>query len=510
MHAPAAELEPHPAAATDHELLARYVREGAHDAFATLVERYVAMVYAAARRSLGPYDQGDAEDVAQAVFILLARKAATIRPDRTSLASWLYHAARLTAANARRDAGRRRRHEQQAGETMRQHLASLSSPSASSSTAAPLVWAEIEERLDDALARLRPHDREALVLRFLASRSLRDVGDAVGISEDAARVRVNRALERLRRLMGVGAPAVALTAALDAGVAHAATTVPAQLASSVTATALAPAAGSSAAAALAAATATTMTSATVKTVAAVVMSAIVVLSAAGGAGVMLMQRSARPPSTATATASPTTIAANTPRGVTLAVLRAAAAGDRAGARRLMHIRGEAAERAADAGVELLVAEGRFDATVAARFPDAGGTTRIGDKIALIAATTESVTGGRATLVFPSGPPLPAFALVDGQWKMLPTAVVLESEPPDMLEQRLKGTKALRKAIDLTAAEIDAGQYPTRTDAIEVLARRVGVLFPVLATQPGDRATAAATATATTLPAVTPAAEPRGR
>jgi len=89
------------------------------------------------------------------------------------------------------------------------------------------------------MAELEEGERNALVLRYLEDRSLREVGEELGISEDAARMRVNRALERLRGIFagqGVTIASILLATALAASTT---TAVPVGLAAAITATALA-------------------------------------------------------------------------------------------------------------------------------------------------------------------------------------------------------------------------------------------------------------------------------
>jgi len=92
--------------ADDMELVREFVKSGSDAAFAILVERYVNLVYSAALRRLGNVQE--AEEVTQSVFILLAKKAASLRQG-TILSGWLYQAAHLTAGNFRRAVIRRQR-----------------------------------------------------------------------------------------------------------------------------------------------------------------------------------------------------------------------------------------------------------------------------------------------------------------------------------------------------------------------------------------------------------------
>jgi uncharacterized protein (TIGR03435 family) len=168
----------------DLELLRRYAEEQSDAAFAMLVQRHVNLVYSAALRSIGNSHQ--AEEITQAVFIILARKSRDLR-QTTILSGWLYETARLTAANFLRAEIRRRRREKEA------HMQSLSHETE------PDPWPQIAPLLEHAMGGLNEKDRNAIVLRFFEGKSLSEVGRACGTSEDAAKMRVNRALEKLRK-----------------------------------------------------------------------------------------------------------------------------------------------------------------------------------------------------------------------------------------------------------------------------------------------------------------------
>ena len=158
--------------ASDQELLRAFVRERSEDAFRQMVSRHLNLVFATARRILG--DPQLAEEVAQGVFLLLARKAGEIG-NQQPLAGWLYHTARHHALNASRSEGRRRQREQTAAAMQ------------TNETTPEPEW--IAAELEGALEELPAEDRDALVLRFLDNRQLREVGVELGISEEAARKR---------------------------------------------------------------------------------------------------------------------------------------------------------------------------------------------------------------------------------------------------------------------------------------------------------------------------------
>ncbi len=185
----------------DSDLLREYATTRSEKAFAEIVRRHVDLVYSAAKRQVR--DPHLAEDVTQAVFLILSQKAASLGPG-VSLPGWLYNTTRFAANNARRGEIRRQRHEQKAGEDMPHSVTEAES------------WNQIEPDLDAAVARLASRDREAVVLRFFKQMSLKEVGAAIGVSEDAAKVRISRAIAKLRKLLGVSAPATSLTVLLEA------------------------------------------------------------------------------------------------------------------------------------------------------------------------------------------------------------------------------------------------------------------------------------------------------
>jgi len=208
----------------DITLLREYTETGSEAAFAALVERYINLVYSAALRSVG--NAHAAEEITQAVFIILAKKARSLS-NRAVLSGWLYQTTRLTAANFLRGEIRRQQREQEA------YMQSLLNEPV------PEVWPQIAPLLDAAMGRLGEQDRNAIVLRFFENKNSREVGLALGASEDAAKMRVNRALEKLRKFFtkrGVSSTTAILAGAISANSVQA---VPVALAKSVTAVAVA-------------------------------------------------------------------------------------------------------------------------------------------------------------------------------------------------------------------------------------------------------------------------------
>jgi RNA polymerase sigma factor (sigma-70 family) len=167
---------------TDMELLARYTRQHAEDAFAELVRRHLDLVHSAALRQVCSPQL--AEEVAQATFLKLARHASQFPPN-TVVTAWLYQVTRREAIDVVRRESRRQLREQIATEM-----------NAMNATAAD--WTHIGPLLDEAMHALDDTDRTAVLLRYFENKSLREVGATLGTSENAAQKRLGRAVERLR------------------------------------------------------------------------------------------------------------------------------------------------------------------------------------------------------------------------------------------------------------------------------------------------------------------------
>jgi RNA polymerase sigma factor (sigma-70 family) len=209
----------------DAELLRRYVENRSEAAFAAVVQRHLPLVYATALRRVGN-DAHLAQDVAQTVFADLARKAPSLK-NHTSLAGWLYSSAQLASAAVVRRERRRKIRESNAYSI--ESMATEQTPETD--------WTKIRPVLDTAMAELRADDREAVLLRFFQQRSFAEVGAALRTSEEAARKRVDRALDKLRAVLakyGVASTSAVLATALMAAI----TPMPSALNATVTHAAL--------------------------------------------------------------------------------------------------------------------------------------------------------------------------------------------------------------------------------------------------------------------------------
>ncbi|HLK60648.1 MAG TPA: sigma-70 family RNA polymerase sigma factor [Chthonomonadaceae bacterium] len=196
----------------DEHLLHRYAQTGAEEAFAELMRRHMAFVYATCLRELA--DRSLAQDAAQVVFLVLARRAGGIRNGR-ALAAWLFRVAVLTARDLAKQERRRRAREQNlVREAMRQKAEATADERS--------LW--LRPELNAALAALKGPDLECVLLHYLQGLNLRETGVAMGVSEDAVRKRVSRALLKMRRALahgGVIVPVSVLTSVLAGTRTHA-------------------------------------------------------------------------------------------------------------------------------------------------------------------------------------------------------------------------------------------------------------------------------------------------
>ena len=207
---------------TDHELLTCFRETHDSAALNELARRYIGLVYSSARRQVR--DAHLAEDITQAVFIVLVRNAGSIRRD-CILSAWLHSVTRHAASNAVRVQSRRRVHE-----TRKVLMENENSTPDESRNIAD----ELRPHLDDAIARLPHSMRDSVVLYFFGNRTHKQVGEQLGLSEDAARKRIARALDRMREILvgrgiGVTASSLSISSALSVEGASIASAAPAGL-----------------------------------------------------------------------------------------------------------------------------------------------------------------------------------------------------------------------------------------------------------------------------------------
>jgi RNA polymerase sigma factor (sigma-70 family) len=206
---------------SDSELLQSYARDRDEAAFAELVRSHIDLVYTAAARRVGGDPHGAAE-ITQEVFLSLARHAGRLAKHPV-LNAWLHTSTRNAAANFLRGERRRAQHHQEA------HAMQESDAPDSLAHA----WTAIRPELDAALDELAEPDRQAIVLRFFENQSYPVLGARLGLREEAARMRVGRALEKLRGLLarrGIASTSALLGGALSA---HGVAGAPAGLAAAV-------------------------------------------------------------------------------------------------------------------------------------------------------------------------------------------------------------------------------------------------------------------------------------
>ena len=211
----------------DAALLRSFLDDGSDAAFASLVQRHIALVYSVALRRVGG-DTHLAQDISQKVFVTFARKAATLR-GHASLSGWLYVSAQHASAELVRREQRRKQRES-AAHSM--HLENA----APSSDADP---AQLRAVIEDAIVTLKSDERDAIILRFFEKRSFSEIGAELLVTDEAARKRVDRALEKLHATLsrrGITSTAAALGLVLSA---TATSSVPLGLASQISSVALA-------------------------------------------------------------------------------------------------------------------------------------------------------------------------------------------------------------------------------------------------------------------------------
>ncbi len=194
------------------ELLNRYVRSRSDPDFRALVDHYGGLVFGVAQRRLGNAEL--AKEATQNVFIILSKKAATIR-NTHKLAGWLHRVAVGECSNLIRKERSHFNKMKQFGEEERAHMTTEPCSTTIADDAKPF--------LDEAIARLSQADRDAVMLRYYEGQTFGEIGVALGKSEEAIRKRIARALARMSiflRHKGVRVSTVALGATLPSLLVH--------------------------------------------------------------------------------------------------------------------------------------------------------------------------------------------------------------------------------------------------------------------------------------------------
>ncbi len=210
----------------DLELLQAYHATGSEEAFQTVVQRYVDLVYTAALRQVR--DPHFAEEITQAVFLVLARKSGSLHAGIV-LAGWLFRTTRFVAARAVRDEQRRQRREREA----------IHMDPCSSTTDSDAGWDAIAPAIDEALAQLGEVDRLAILLRYFQKRDLKEIGLVLGTSQNATAKRISRALEKLRSFLIRRGAVLSVATLGSALLANAVQAAPASLSSATVTTVIA-------------------------------------------------------------------------------------------------------------------------------------------------------------------------------------------------------------------------------------------------------------------------------
>jgi RNA polymerase sigma factor (sigma-70 family) len=206
---------------SDWKLIQQYAKNGSEAAFAELVRRHLSWVYSVALRRVRQPEL--AEEVAQSVFVLLARKAGSLRSG-TIIGGWLFRTTCFVGSRALRAEQRLKNREQ---------TASSMTPAISLPEDNEAAWGQLAPQLDQAVAVLSEPDRTAILLRFYQKKPMQDIADQLRVTEEAAKKRVSRAVDKLRSFLlkrGVTIGGAVLAAAMTGKVVEAA---PALLESSV-------------------------------------------------------------------------------------------------------------------------------------------------------------------------------------------------------------------------------------------------------------------------------------
>jgi RNA polymerase sigma factor (sigma-70 family) len=439
----------------DDRLLEQFARNGSEEAFAALVQRHIPLVHSVAlRHTVNPQH---AEDITQAVFVILARKAGALGR-KTVLPGWLYHTARLTAANLQRAEARRVRREQEA--FMQSQL---------EEPATDNLWRELSPQLDEAMAGLGTAERDALVLRYFQNKSMAEVAKFLGLEENTAQKRVSRALEKLQKFFtkrGMDSTAAAIAENISA---HSVQAVPVALAKSVTAVALAKGATvSTSTLTLIKGALKIMAWTKVKTASATGM---VLLLCAGVLTVAIRDRS-RPPTAKAAMPVSSTNASfdrSTPKGTLRYLAAMLDSGDARRVAESVQLDSGSNSQAGNAVANIVSGQTAFKGALIAKF-GAGNVAEALQKWRLITVPIEGldeaqerIVGDSATVQLPEKRPL-HFVRVLGNWRL----VLITGNESKTIAQFNRVGKLM---LDISS-EVAADKYNSPQEVFRVLQTRI--------------------------------------
>jgi RNA polymerase sigma factor (sigma-70 family) len=203
---------------SDHQLIKQHLRDPSGPALATLVDRHLPLVHSVARRITGNAE--DARDIVQIVFLRLVKKASRI-PDSLPLTAWFHRETHSASVDHVRSEVRRQKREQTAADL--EAMKTSSEP-----------WDQLTPEIDGAIDELPESERALVLLRFYQNKTHPEIARELGINGDAARMRTNRALEKLRGILskrGITTTSALLASTLPI---NAVSPAPASLATSIT------------------------------------------------------------------------------------------------------------------------------------------------------------------------------------------------------------------------------------------------------------------------------------
>lgn len=439
----------------DISLLREYVDNDSESAFASLVTRHINKVYAVALRHTRNVQQ--AEEITQAVFVILAQKARRFGKG-VVLSGWLYQTARLTALTLVRSEIRRTRRQQEA-----QMQTELNKPEAD-------VWSQVMPLLDSAMAGLSEKDRHAVVLRFFDDKSLKEVGTALGGSEEAAKRRVHRAVEKLRHFFARHGVVVSSAVLMTAIAANSVQAAPANLAPAATALALAKGATASATTSILISAAKHLMA---WTKAKTAIGAAAALMLAGTATTLLLRAAASSQAGRGSGLEVVAAERTTPRGTMLVMTRALESGDANSYLECFSFTTTEEEQLKPALQSFVAATARFNRALREKFGvdqahQAFPNMAFVIPTNLVQSAQEEIHGERATVVLTGGKagrPID-FVRTNGEWKMSVSGFIHLSPTvmKDLYERVIR-------AMDETLQEIPGNKFAAAIEAVDRMKER---------------------------------------